>query len=403
MKKMMAYLTALLLAASLYSGGIPAFAAKENADLQANYAVIGVDAENEACVIASLTSNRTLYLPYDYAAEFMEEGDFVPDCGDLLHLKGIIVSTTLSGTNSFTFYGEDASVEKVGSVYENAEVSEFSVSFIDTNHILLEQGEVMHKYFTDFTDHFAQPGGFDWRQVSTGDGIEFVTYQGKPLLPLVDDGAPYIVTGVDNPQNPQKYVIYSTENKHTYYLPADADDAYFIGEAQPVYGDILRIQGEFGTEPLAATTELFCLSPTVIRVSGSVYDAPVQAAFTVRANLDLMAVLDVDGKDFAYFTDYTSRCPQPDGIDWRTVQRGDTVTFLTWEGTPVLPTALSRLGDANGDGALSIVDVVMVNRHVMGADMTNTTMNTDAADFDKNGEVTHEDSLSILKRLVGLV
>jgi len=40
---------------------------------------------------------------------------------------------------------------------------------------------------------------------------------------------------------------------------------------------------------------------------------------------------------------------------------------------------------------------------VMGADMTSTTMNTDAADFDKNGEVTHEDSLSILKRLVGLV
>ena len=65
--------------------------------------------------------------------------------------------------------------------------------------------------------------------------------------------------------------------------------------------------------------------------------------------------------------------------------------------------AAKENADLQANYAVIGVDVVMVNRHVMGADMASTTMNTDAADFDKNGEVTHEDSLSILKRLVGLV
>ena len=59
-------------------------------------------------------------------------------------------------------------------------------------------------------------------------------------------------------------------------------------------------------------------------------------------------------------------------------------------------------GDVNVDDTLSIVDCVMLNKSLMG-DETLCDYAELAADFDKNGEVTHEDSLSILKRLVGLV
>ncbi len=59
-------------------------------------------------------------------------------------------------------------------------------------------------------------------------------------------------------------------------------------------------------------------------------------------------------------------------------------------------------GDVNVDDTLSIVDCVMLNKSLMG-DETLCDYAELAADFDENGDVTHEDSLSILKRLVGLV
>ncbi len=59
-------------------------------------------------------------------------------------------------------------------------------------------------------------------------------------------------------------------------------------------------------------------------------------------------------------------------------------------------------GDVNVDDTLSIVDCVMLNKSLMGEQSLCDYAEL-AADFDQNGEVTHEYSLSILKRLVGLV
>ncbi len=248
-----------------------------------------------------------------------------------------------------------------------------------------------------------------------GDQVEWIFYEDAPVLPLsvsaCDDDAQeetlpvydFIVTGVDNEENPQKYIVYSPALSHSFYLTPHMIAEYFIGDTMPAYGDVLSIEGDIGMEPLAATTHFSFLSDGAITVKDSVFGSAVYASYTVEDMNDFTATLSDGNGSYYYYIDYTDSYLQPDGIDWSTVHRGDTATFLTWEGTPVIPTALSRLGDANGDGDVSIVDVVMVNRHIMGADMARTTMNTDAADFDKNGEVTHEDSLSILKRLVGLV
>ena len=219
-------------------------------------------------------------------------------------------------------------------------------------------------------------------------------------LPVRD----FIVIGVDNEENPQNYVVSNLEGDETFYLPQSMLQNYFVGDVQPAYGDILTISGDMYCEPLAATTNFGFLEDGAITVEGSVFDNATYAPYIVEnvGSISMFFSNENDGYS-SYRVDYTDSYFQPDGIDWSKVEIGDEVTFLTYNGFPVIPTAISRLGDANGDGDVSIVDVVMVNRHVMGADMARTTMNTDAADFDKNGEVTHEDSLSILKRLVGLV
>lgn len=59
-------------------------------------------------------------------------------------------------------------------------------------------------------------------------------------------------------------------------------------------------------------------------------------------------------------------------------------------------------GDVNLNGEVTIVDVIMLNKALLGAE-TLTANNRLTADVDANGSLTNDDSLLILKRLVRLV
>ncbi len=59
-------------------------------------------------------------------------------------------------------------------------------------------------------------------------------------------------------------------------------------------------------------------------------------------------------------------------------------------------------GDVNQDGSVTIVDVVMLNKHLMGEQELNATQKK-AADCNVDGEIAPADSLIILKSLVDLV
>ncbi|MBQ7004403.1 MAG: dockerin type I repeat-containing protein [Oscillospiraceae bacterium] len=273
-----------------------------------------------------------------------------------------------------------------------------------------------------------------------GDQVEWIFYEDAPVMPLSvsacdddtqDETLPvrdFIVIGVDNEENPQNYIVYhpATVNWTICYLTAAQVETFLNeGEPQPAYGDILEISGDLLYTALAGTNMMTFIDEMAepvtendgkhgIDVTGNVLANEeretycIQVSETMKNGFSLPYETDPETgaiKGYHYYRDafIDHGYVQPDGIDLENIGTGDEMTFLMYNGFPVIPTAISRLGDANGDGDVSIVDVVMVNRHVMGADMARTTMNTDAADFDKNGEVTHEDSLSILKRLVGLV
>ncbi len=59
-------------------------------------------------------------------------------------------------------------------------------------------------------------------------------------------------------------------------------------------------------------------------------------------------------------------------------------------------------GDVNGDGKVSILDVISVNRAVLGKD-TFTKMQVKAVDFNQNGRPDSEESLTMVKFIVGLI
>jgi len=60
------------------------------------------------------------------------------------------------------------------------------------------------------------------------------------------------------------------------------------------------------------------------------------------------------------------------------------------------------LGDADCSGEVNILDVILVNKAILGKEHLNTQQNINA-DFDQNGTVNSTDSLNIMKRIVGLL
>ena len=57
-------------------------------------------------------------------------------------------------------------------------------------------------------------------------------------------------------------------------------------------------------------------------------------------------------------------------------------------------------GDANGDGVVDIMDVIAANKVILGMKELTDALKA-AADMDHNGMIDSNDSLLILKKVVG--
>ena len=62
----------------------------------------------------------------------------------------------------------------------------------------------------------------------------------------------------------------------------------------------------------------------------------------------------------------------------------------------------SDTGDINGDGTVDILDVIVVNKHLLGCKELDE-LQTKAADVDGNGIVESTDSLNILKYALKII
>ncbi len=76
--------------------------------------------------------------------------------------------------------------------------------------------------------------------------------------------------------------------------------------------------------------------------------------------------------------------------------------MLTLGVMPAATAMAAEYGDVNLDGKVSIVDVIMANKAILGAETLSDEQRI-VGDVDGNGKVTPEDSLTILKFLVDLV
>ena len=79
-----------------------------------------------------------------------------------------------------------------------------------------------------------------------------------------------------------------------------------------------------------------------------------------------------------------------------------TLTFYKADLSKASAENAFKLGDATGDGEIDILDVITVNKTILGKE-TLTDAQLKAIDFNQNGKPDSTESLAILKYIVGLI
>lgn len=98
-------------------------------------------------------------------------------------------------------------------------------------------------------------------------------------------------------------------------------------------------------------------------------------------------------------TDTTRPKTYEEWSSWMSSRSSTTETTTT---TTVTTTETIKTGDVNEDGSIDILDVIKLNRAVLGKELLTDAQNK-AADVNKDNNVDATDSLAIMKYMVGLI
>ena len=110
---------------------------------------------------------------------------------------------------------------------------------------------------------------------------------------------------------------------------------------------------------------------------------------------------DADKNVYQYLSYYYTNQPE---LDINACSVGDTVSFAVYNDTLILPLELHQTvsGDADGSGNLDILDVITVNKAILGKEDISFDR-IPYIDFNGNGIPDSEDALIMMKMIVGLV
>ncbi len=184
------------------------------------------------------------------------------------------------------------------------------------------------------------------------------------------------------------------------------------------YGDVLVYDGEFTI--LETYPGQLGGNPANLRKVGTCEDFFVLKELTVTSaemtGIDFkfgeFQLTDAEGTAYSYSQDYTSVDYQ---ISLEQAKIGDVYTFACYKQKALLPLAaaasvlmeapaetLTPDGDADGSGKLDILDVITLNKAILGKGEL-APDRIAYIDFNQNGVPDATDSLAMLKKIVGLL
>ncbi len=218
-----------------------------------DFAVVGKNAETGRMALASLESGSTYYFSEAELEDAMTEQDPI-EYGDMLRIRGLDMCTVLYGTNTFTLQ-EGYSVTDLGSLFDYGRVTTVTLGEKEEDYptIPLTGEDGTYYYYIDYLantpQQFCDP---DWTAFGAGTQMDFVSFKGRPLLPLDSQGYVMRMLGM----NEEKYYFtYLTNDEpnatNVFSIPATAADAYLCNSTDLRIGSIFRFYG------LGAPTETY--------------------------------------------------------------------------------------------------------------------------------------------------
>ncbi len=400
--------------------GKPKFPAEQEVLPVNQYAVVGIRDDDYA--IMDLREDTVHFLSAEDAAEITAKGQDVPEYGDILKITGYPSVSKSGGIGFFLDYAktkDGGKMQKLASVTADNITEKYrywqeSDESFCTLTYLGENSRRTYTYELGYTGEYLQPGGIDWTAVERGTYVDMLTYEGKPIVPIYIEvkesfTKEYVVVGVDDIESPKNYVLMEIDRyyPYTYYLTAEILEQYYKSTEAPAFGDILRFTGKFEADGKSRTQHFTSIEDyTVMEKIGSVYTANITEMCTISPSTlgNSLKIWKENSEEIRSFMDFTEAYHMPGAISWQNVRIGDKAEMLTYKGVPCIPISLDPLGDYNSDGSLDILDVIGVNRRILGAEKTpaRAVDTLGQADFNGNGKIDADDSLGMLKRIVGL-
>ena len=266
--------------------------------------------------------------------------------------------------------------------------------------------------------------------------------------------ATFVVVGVEK-ENPDSYILRIPQGKaekihekmsYDFRISKETISKFNSSIDEVKLGDIITLEGnlcwglkEFAgmhhfSELLKNGTAVVDESTITATIVGSVFNNPEIMTCTVTGINGLSSgrtgkyseskpssyyLIDEDGYNFDFWIDwgiteeegYTYY--QADCIDNASLEVGDTISCITYHEIPMIITekvsditvkpvsVVTANGDADGNGTLDILDVITVNKAVLGKENLDPER-IPYIDFNQNQVPDSDDALTMLKKIVGL-
>ncbi len=308
MKKFLSMVTALCCTASLMAM-LPASAQ----DRMETFIVIAMnDPKTPETYVISNTDGNTFWISAKSVAEFADGQYFT--VGDVLNFSNLgWVSNAKAGTNHMWFEEEytdkeKASVTRTGSIIENAEIAEFTVSAEDY-FLFLKDDENSYWFYLDWgTASYWQPDKYEYDFLQDGDKVSCYTYEGKPYIMINETQGDYfqnyLYLGADGENS-----VLMDEAGQTYYLSTEKMNSYLLADVTPKFTDVLRFRNLVGPE----------------------YEMPLTPLGTI--DLTLEEIPKKSAPAIAYHPQYVSRDSHHDSTKFEILSYDDNTVTLAQDGT----------------------------------------------------------------------
>ena len=406
-------------------------------DVFEDYLIAGVGQEN---YVLMGEYGSTYYVNKESLDSYLFT-NFKPEFGDVLRFRNLYLYVSVIPFEACTVYADIEEVYDYSSapaIAEHAHVYNrpenyqiFDVTNADAHSVTLSDNDKRYCLFTDWIDEdypdaykvhsYFQKFLLTREDLLNQQTVTCLTWNGTPIIPVQDEirdktEIAYVL-GVDNPDNPQQYVLTNVNGIGGLSKTFTAEElAPYLGDSTLKLGDTLILRNvEFYFDVYSPQTNLDIRPyadvqegrPLRIDVTGSLLDYPAMEFTLFGIYSSYAKVKSSTGREYTLYF-------MPDGIttfpapDTASLNQGDTVTCIVTENNiPLMlynpeQSKITPNGDADGSGKLDILDVITVNRAVLGKEKF-PSERIPYIDFNGNGIPDFDDSLTMMRMIVGLI